>query len=117
MSITITFQKKVYEHKLTTSLKEVREVLLNDNELSLDEFDLSNISEKVKRNFGKMVLQLGQIYRIDDNKVLGDFFQGGETINVDLVKHVKVETVTNVPSVTNVKVNQFVYNSDDFPPL
>jgi len=108
---------KVYRFSLKDTIECVRHRIIND--LNVEDHDIENITDKIYRNFGKMVLYQGSISRIYDNKEIGDFLKENQTVKIKLIPVLeeKKEPIVFKTTIKKEPPKEFFINMDDFPPL
>jgi len=127
---------KEYVFELDKKIIDVKNIILEDLKLNntatntnTNEFnyvDLENITDKVYKDFGKLVFNKGILPLTVDNYKLSEFTVGNRTfhflaipkINNNNLQNRKISGVLKKVIKEQEKLeNLFVYDEDDFPPL
>ena len=116
---------KNYVLPFETSLEDIKKIIIKDFEISFP-FNLDNISKRNYRNFGKMFMGSGVIQSSYNNKVLANFFNEGQSVELSIIEISEEELKTSssldnlmekVKVIHNPKKEEFTLNLNDFPPL
>jgi uncharacterized protein YqfB (UPF0267 family) len=118
----------------------VNDIFTNSEKYSNFKYmEFNNVTPKIYRNFGKICLANGPISGVFDNRFLYEFFNENQEVNFDVIpieedpnsfesltlKSGKREKITsnklsNIidnPEKAKVRVKEFIFNDNDFPPL
>ena len=115
---------KNYVLPFETSLEDIKKIIIKDFEISFS-FNLDNISRRNYRNFGKMFMGSGVIQSSYNNKVLANFFNEGQSVELSIIEISEEELKTSssldnlmekVKVINNPK-KEFTLDINDFPPL
>ena len=119
VTIKINNVDKEYSLPLETSLYSIKELIKKDFNINYN-FNLVNNSEKIYRNFGKMFMAKGKIQQSYDNRLLSNFLNDNQSIEIGIIEFEpdeKFSQLDNIIKNINNKSNEFVYDINDFPPL